>query len=146
MMLTINLTGVLCWYLHWALLHWFSKKVRTIATCQLRCLTYLFLVPHRGFFILTFLFPIFPFDPPRNIRKPLVFWCFQEDQKGISRRKKLRVMSLNVFQTTLKCFRNMLINPFHAYVSILCPWKQQKIKGFLVFEGRIKWEHWPKMG
>ena len=28
-------------------------------------------------------FPVFPFDPPKNIRKPLVFWCFQWDQKGI---------------------------------------------------------------
>ena len=26
--------------------------------------------------------PIFPFDPPKNNRKPLVFWCFQGDQKG----------------------------------------------------------------
>ena len=25
---------------------------------------------------------MFPFDPPENIRKPLVFWCFQGDQKG----------------------------------------------------------------
>ena len=30
--------------------------------------------------ILTFFFPIFPFDPPKNIRKPKVFWCFQGDQ------------------------------------------------------------------
>ena len=25
---------------------------------------------------------MFPFDPPENIRKPLVFLCFQGDQKG----------------------------------------------------------------
>ena len=30
---------------------------------------------------LTLSFPVFPFDPPENIRKPLVFWCFQGDQK-----------------------------------------------------------------
>ena len=24
------------------------------------------------------------------------------------------------------------------------PWKHQKTKGFLVFSGGIKWEHWPK--
>ena len=31
---------------------------------------------------LTLYFPIFPFAPPENIRKPKVFWCFQGDQKG----------------------------------------------------------------
>ena len=33
---------------------------------------------------------MFPFDPPENIRKPLVFWCFQGDQKGTLGRKGLR--------------------------------------------------------
>ena len=33
-------------------------------------------------FCLTLYFPMFPFDPPENIRKPKVFWCFQGDQKG----------------------------------------------------------------
>ena len=32
--------------------------------------------------LLTLYFPMFPFDPPENIRKPKVFWCFQGDQKG----------------------------------------------------------------
>ena len=27
--------------------------------------------------------PMFPFDHPKNIREPLVFWCSQGDQKGI---------------------------------------------------------------
>ena len=31
--------------------------------------------------------PIFPFDPPEN-RKPLAFWCFQEQQKRIWGRKR----------------------------------------------------------
>ena len=30
---------------------------------------------------LTRFFPMFPFDPPENIRKSNIFWCFQEDQK-----------------------------------------------------------------
>ena len=38
---------------------------------------------------LTFYFPMFPFDPPENIRKPKVFWCFQVDQKGTLGRKWL---------------------------------------------------------
>ena len=37
---------------------------------------------------LTLFFPMFPFDPPENIRKPLVF-CFQGDQKGTLGRKGL---------------------------------------------------------
>ena len=32
--------------------------------------------------ILTLYFPMFPIDPLENIRKPLVFWCFQGDQNG----------------------------------------------------------------
>ena len=32
--------------------------------------------------LLTLYFPMFPFDPPENIRKPLVFRYFQGDQKG----------------------------------------------------------------
>ena len=30
---------------------------------------------------LTLFFQIFPFDSPENIRIPLVFWCFECDQK-----------------------------------------------------------------
>ena len=37
---------------------------------------------------LTLFFPMFPFHPPRNIRKPLVF-CFQGDQMGTLVRKGL---------------------------------------------------------
>ena len=32
---------------------------------------------------------MFPFDPSENIRKPLVFCCFQRDQKGTLGRKGL---------------------------------------------------------
>ena len=38
---------------------------------------------------LTLFFPMFPFDPPENIRKPLVF-CFQGDLKGALGRKGLK--------------------------------------------------------
>ena len=33
---------------------------------------------------------MFPFDPPKDIKKPKVFWCFQGDQKGTLVRKGLR--------------------------------------------------------
>ena len=31
---------------------------------------------------LTLFFPKFPFVPPKNIKKPLVYWYFQGDQQG----------------------------------------------------------------
>ena len=37
-------------------------------------------------------FPMFPFDPPENIRKLQLFWCFQEDQKGTLQGKWLILM------------------------------------------------------
>ena len=39
--------------------------------------------------MLTVFFPMFPFDPPENIRKPKAFLCFQGDQKGTLGRKGL---------------------------------------------------------
>ena len=44
---------------------------------------------------LTLFFPIFPFDPPEIIRKPLVFLYFQGDQKGTLGRKGLIYPYLN---------------------------------------------------
>ena len=45
---------------------------------------------------LTLYFPMFPFDPPENIRKPLVFWCFQGDQKGTLGSKGLIFLNNNL--------------------------------------------------
>ena len=42
-------------------------------------------------FILAHFFPMFPFDPPENERKPKVFWRFQGDQKGTFGRNGLKV-------------------------------------------------------
>ena len=51
---------------------------------------------------LTLFFPMFPFDPPENNRKPLVFCCFQGDQKGILGKKGLRRILCNaLFQPHL---------------------------------------------
>ena len=38
--------------------------------------------------LLTLFFPMFPLDPPENIRNPKII-CFQEDQKGTLGRKGL---------------------------------------------------------
>ena len=50
---------------------------------------------------LTLFFPTFPFDPPENIRKPLVLWCVQGDQKGILGGKELNKYSLKKLHENL---------------------------------------------
>ena len=45
--------------------------------------------------LLTFFFPMFPFDIRENIRKFLVFWCFQGDQKETFGRKWLKKDSMS---------------------------------------------------
>ena len=46
---------------------------------------------------LTLFFPMFHFDPPENIRKPLVFRGFQGDEKGTLGRKRLSFIFLLFF-------------------------------------------------
>ena len=53
---------------------------------------------------LTPYFSMFPFDPPENIRKPLVFWCFQGGQKGTLGSKRLNIQH-NMF---LEIFNNLI--------------------------------------
>ena len=62
-----------------------------------------------------FFFPMFPFDPPENIRKPKVFQCFQEDQKGTLGRKglsllssSLRIRKTRLYMLNYLCHRNFL--------------------------------------
>ena len=43
---------------------------------------------------LTLFFRTFPFDSSENTRKPLVFWSFQRDQKGILGRKGLTYLKI----------------------------------------------------
>ena len=50
--------------------------------------------------VLTLFFPKFPFDPHENIRKTLVFRCFQGDQKGILGRKGLTVLQARLLSTS----------------------------------------------
>ena len=46
-------------------------------------------IDETGFITLTLFLPMFSFDFPENIRKALVFSCFQGDQKGTLGRKRL---------------------------------------------------------
>ena len=56
---------------------------------------------------LTLFFPMFHFDPPENIRKPLFFWCFQGDQKRKLGREGL---ASKTSQTGFKPAQNQLSN------------------------------------
>ena len=47
---------------------------------------------------LTLYFPMFPFDPPENIRKPKVFLCFQGNQKGTLGSKGLRIYNCHILE------------------------------------------------
>ena len=52
---------------------------------------------------LTLFFSMSSFDPPENIKKPLVFWCFQGDQKGTLGKKGLKVIYSNVISWFIRC-------------------------------------------
>ena len=46
----------------------------------------------------------------------------------------------------VKCAFLIHLTDFWPMFAFYTPWKHQKICGFLVFSGGIKWEHWPKIG
>ena len=54
---------------------------------------------------------MFPFDPPETIRKPLVFWCFEGDQKGTLGRKGLNEMMEG------EVWKNPYIEEINAFLS-----------------------------
>ena len=70
---------------------------------------------------LTLFFPMFPFDPPENIRKPKVFWCFQGDQKRTLGRKRLVFSFPSFFRlcffTLLKC-ETLDISGYSNYAKV----------------------------
>ena len=45
---------------------------------------------------------MFPFDPPENIWKPLVFLCFQGNQKGTLGRKGLMILKIFISKLNVK--------------------------------------------
>ena len=69
--------------------------------------------------LLTLFFPMFPFDLPENIRKPLVFWSFQGDQKGKVGRKRLT------------CKMNILILNPYRYYNTKEIWHESKREGMV---------------
>ena len=55
------------------------------------------------------------------------------------------------YRAKLFCFQleglfSNMVDSFLASVPTLYAPKIQKAKGFPVFSGEIKWEHWPEMG
>ena len=61
---------------------------------------------------LTLFFPMFPFDPPENIKKPAVFICFQGDQKGILGRKGFKIFVKHIFWNTERILSNVFDEAF----------------------------------
>ena len=45
---------------------------------------------------------MFPFDPHENIREPLVFWCFQGDEKGTLGSKGLKPCQISMMELFLR--------------------------------------------
>ena len=73
-------------------------------------------------FTLAIFFPMFPFDPPENIRKPLVFYHFQGDQKGTLGRKGLKVLWFSekrAYVANLLVYIIPITNSFAANGSLL---------------------------
>ena len=65
-------------------------------------------------------FPMVPFDPPKNIRKTLVFRCFQEGQKG-----KIGIKNIGKKWINVLCF--LACSSYHSLyilklflVSVIC--------------------------
>ena len=76
---------------------------------------------------LTLFFSMFPFDSPENIRKPLVFWCFQGNQKRTLRRKRImsilhsyRKQSIDLHWTLLAKVLYFWITTWNLVTSFLC--------------------------
>ena len=61
---------------------------------------------------------------------------------------RIKNLKVNYKKTNLCAEYNawMSLNYFWPMFPFYTPWKHQKIKGFLVFSGGIKWEHWSEIG
>ena len=80
-----------------------------------------------------------PCDPLENIRKPLVFWCFQGYQRGAFGRNGL--ILLDLLETSHKCTGkefDLVFNPFRPEALLWSPWKHQETFGFQMFSGGSK--------
>ena len=73
--------------------------IKSIFLSQLGCLLSL----------LTDFFQMFPFDPPENIRKPCVFWCFQGDQQETVRKALIIILIWFLPITCLKDIHDIMI-------------------------------------
>ena len=105
---------------------------------------------------LTLFFPIFPFDPPENIRKPKVIWCYQGNQRETLERKGLKLQTCKNgcfihFDAFFAHHKDKGINSYLGkpyigpYTSHLkyC-WKHLKAFCFVFREN--KRDNWPEIG
>ena len=68
--------------------------------------------------VLTLSFSMFHFDPPKNIRKPNVFWFFQEDQKATFGRKGLNNSIIQNMNINLKSTPKISSRTLEALAAI----------------------------
>ena len=80
---------------------------------------------------LTFSSKGFPFDPPENIGKALVFYCFKRNLKGTLGRKELRPCQIS--RTALQCETAISQSFFIQKGTIIDNWAKgmEGIKGFI---------------
>ena len=68
-----------------------------------------------GYIRLTLFFPMFPFDPTENIRKPKVFWCFQGGSKGYTGKKRVKTFACKL----MRYMKNIAIIKLYLYLVYL---------------------------
>ena len=68
-----------------------------------------------GYIRLTLFFPMFPFDPTENIRKPKVFWCFQGGSKGYAGKKWVKTFARKL----MRYMKNIAIIKLYLYLVYL---------------------------
>ena len=87
---------------------------------------------------LNLFFPIFPFDPPENIKKPKFFQCFWGDQTGTLGKKKLisrRSISNILLDLNSRVTRNFAKSNleyhtclFNSFIHIVEKWPNSLLK------------------
>ena len=76
-----------------------------------------------------------------------IFFAVAMIGKWILPRKMYKKMYKKKILRKLSCIFlvRTLLTHFWSMFPFYTPWKHHKSKGFLIFWGGIKWEHWPEM-
>ena len=79
-----------------------------------------------------------------KLQKRLYYWYKKRLQTETQCSVKNQQLFLGQQITLTNSFK--ILTHFWPMFLFCTPWKYQKTKGFLMFSGGIKWEHWPEMG